>query len=150
MNNITVFFDGACEPVNPGGVASYGFIVHKNEVEVYRESKIVAEGKDSSNNVAEYNGLLNALRWLYKNGHQDDNVVCKGDSRLVVEQINGRWQMNKGIYIPWAIKCREAVKYFTNISFEWVPRTENIADDVSKDCLRRRGVKFRIQPEGGR
>jgi hypothetical protein len=58
--------------------------------------------------------------------------------------------MNKGLYIPWAIKCKDAIKYFTDISFEWVPRLENIADDVSKDCLRRRGVKFRIQPEGGR
>jgi ribonuclease HI len=66
---VTVFFDGACEPVNPGGVASYGFIVLQDEKEIYRESKIVAEGPEASNNVAEYNGLLNALRWLYKSGH---------------------------------------------------------------------------------
>lgn len=146
---ITVYFDGACEPVNPGGVAAYGFIVRKDEKEIYRESKIVAEGPTASNNVAEYNGLLNALRWLYSNGHREERIVCMGDSKLVVEQINGRWGMNKGLYIPWAIKCKDALKYFVDISFEWVPRISNIADDVSKDALRRRGVKFRIQPEGG-
>ena len=149
MPEIIVFFDGACEPVNPGGVASYGFVVLLNEKEIYRESKIVAEGKEASNNVAEYNGLLNAFRWLFKNGHKDDKIICKGDSRLVIEQINGHWRMNKGLYIPWAVKCKDALKCFSDISFEWVPRLENIADDVSKDCLRRHGVKFRIQPEGG-
>jgi len=144
---IILWFDGACEPKNPGGTASYGFIVKQDHNEIYRESKIVCSGPEASNNVAEYNGLLNALRWLYKNGHKDSQIICKGDSRLVIEQINGRWNMNKGLYIPWAMKCKDALKYFSNISFEWVPRLENIADDISKDCLRKAGVKFMIQPE---
>ncbi len=138
------------EPINPGGTASYGFIILDGEKEIYRESKIVDEGKEASNNVAEYNGLLNALRWLYRKGYQHDEIICKGDSRLVIEQINGNWGMNKGLYIPWAIKCKGALKYFDSISFEWVPREENIADDVSKGALRAKGIKFRIQPEGGK
>ena len=145
---IEVFFDGCCEPKNPGGTASYGFIVLGGDKEIYRESKIVCSGPEASNNVAEYNGLLNALRWLYKNGYKDTDIHCKGDSMLVVQQINGRWNMNKGIYIPWAIKCKEAIKYFPKITFDWIPREENIADDISKSCLRKAGIKFRIQPEG--
>ena len=143
---ITVFFDGACEPVNPGGTASYGVIISRDGKEIHRETAIVCKGEEASNNVAEYNGLLNALRWLYK--YRDEHILCKGDSKLVIEQMNGNWRMNKGLYIPWALKCKEALKYFSDIKLEWIPREQNIADDISKDSLRRAGVKFRIQPEG--
>lgn len=144
---IRLYFDGACEPINPGGTASYGFVVFQDDKEIYSESKIVAEGKDASNNVAEYNGLLNALRWLYKNKFNQEKIECIGDSKLVVCQMNGQYRINKGIYVPWAYKCKDAVKYFNSISFKWVSRAENIADEVSKKALKDRGVKFRIQPE---
>lgn len=145
---ITVFFDGACEPKNPGGTASYGFIIQEDGKELYRESKIVCSGPTASNNVAEYNGLINALRWLYFNKHQDKKILCKGDSMLVVQQMSGAWGINKGLYVPYAEKCKDALKYFKDISLEWVSRDYNIADDISKGALRAAGIKFRIQPEG--
>ncbi|MDP2643705.1 MAG: ribonuclease HI family protein [Desulfobacterales bacterium] len=144
---ITVFFDGACEPVNPGGIAAYGVIIQIDGKEIFRESKIVAEGPMASNNVAEYNGLIAALRYLFKHKYKDEKIQCFGDSKLVIEQMNGNWNINKGLYVEHAYKCRDALKYFPNITLSWVPRLQNIADDVSKDCLRRRGVKFHIQPD---
>jgi ribonuclease HI len=133
---ITVFFDGACEPKNPGGTASYGVIILNNGKEIHRETKIVCKGNGASNNVAEYNGLINALRWLYARRLQDEEILCKGDSKLVVEQMSGRWGINKGIYVEWALKCKEALKYFTNIKLAWIPREQNIADAISRKVAR--------------
>jgi len=30
IENIEVYFDGACEPVNPGGIATFGFVIYKS------------------------------------------------------------------------------------------------------------------------
>jgi len=162
---IKLYFDGACEPINPGGTAAYGFIILRESVEgnggfevnklteLYRESKIVAEGPGTSNNVAEYSGLLNALRWLQKNKLTPESIHCYGDSKLVVYQMGqdpgtGRqWKIKKGLYKPAAFRCKEIVKEFPRIKFSWVPREKNIADVISKQALRDRGVEFKIQPE---
>lgn len=133
---IEIFFDGACEPKNPGGTASYGFIVLKEKKELYSESGIIAKGERASNNVAEYGGLLKALRWLYKNNYQKQNITCCGDSKLVIEQMSGNWKIKKGLYVDWAYKCLEALKYFPNTSLEWIPKEENTkADRLSRDVL---------------
>jgi ribonuclease HI len=144
---ITVYFDGACEPKNPGGTASYGFIIQQDGKEIYREGKIVCSGAGASNNVAEYQGLINALRWLYAHKFQHNEIDCLGDSQLVINQMGGLWNINKGIYVEHALTCKKAITYFSNITFKWIPREQNIADDISKTGLRNAGIKFRIQPE---
>ena len=45
----------------------------------------------ATNNVAEYNGLLAALRWAKEHGHT--TVHIKADSLLVVEQMRGRFKV---------------------------------------------------------
>ena len=166
---IKLYFDGACEPRNPGGTAAYGFIIFREAIhgeggfeverltELYRESKIVAEGgPESTNNVAEYSGLFSALKWLQKNNLTSETIRCYGDSRLVIYQLTEdhpetgkKWKVRPGHkpYKPVALKCRELVKEFPHIKFTWVPREKNIADAVSKQVLRDKGVTFRIQPE---
>jgi len=149
IKNIKIYCDGACEPINPGGTSSYGFVIYNNGNEIYKESAIVTKGKNSTNNVAEYAGLLNALRWLYKNKLNENKVICYADSKLVIEQMSGRWQMNKGVYISWAQKCKKAIQYFTDIAFQWIPREENnIADFLARAELKKAGINFRIQPKG--
>lgn len=58
--NIQVYFDGLCQPVNPGGIACYAFIVKNGENTIYPEYGFVA--RDSTNNVAEYAALIKALK----------------------------------------------------------------------------------------
>ncbi len=142
------------EPVNPGGYASYGLVILKDGKEIFKQGRLVAQGKEASNNVAEYSGLLAALLWLYKNNLQDAKIVVRADSKLVIYQmsvdpsIGRKWAMNKGLYIPIAMRCREGLKRFSNITFEWIPREENyLADELSKSVLKKMNVKFRIQPE---
>lgn len=154
---ITVYFDGACEPINPGGTAAYGVVIVKGEEELFRESKVFipqkGKEKETSNNVAEYSGFLKALQWLYENGYKDEEILVRGDSQLVIYQnwidprYNHKWRVRRGLYIPICREAQKILKLFSNISGEWIPREENnLADELSKAEILKAGVVFRIQP----
>ncbi|MGD0012733.1 MAG: hypothetical protein ABSE93_29850 [Terriglobia bacterium] len=54
MNEYLAWFDGACEPVNPGGTASFGVVIKDKDGTVLRkEHGLVGKGSKMSNNVAE-------------------------------------------------------------------------------------------------
>ena len=149
---ITAYFDGVCEPVNPGGYASYGILITKHSKDDYicllKESKFVGNGNTISNNVAEYSGTIRILEFLIEKKLQEEHIIIHGDSKLVIMQMIGQWQIKQGIYVPFALKCLDLLKGFKNLSWKWIPREENnICDVLSKDVLKSLGVKFRIQPE---
>jgi ribonuclease HI len=88
------------------------------------------------------------LDYIRKNDIKKQPIILCGDSKLVVEQMNGNWSMNKGIYIPYAKKLMEALIGYPNILFRWISRDyNNIADELSKSQMKARGVKFKIQPQ---
>jgi hypothetical protein len=57
--NIQVYFDGLCPPCNPGGTACYSFIVKNEEENTIHSEYGLAH--NSTNNVAEYTGIIKAL-----------------------------------------------------------------------------------------
>ena len=59
---ISIFFDGACEPVNPGGTASYGWVIKKDGKTILSGSGIVGSGEGMTNNVGEYHGLIEGIK----------------------------------------------------------------------------------------
>lgn len=156
---ITAYFDGACEPVNPGGWASFGAVVYKDDSELWTCSKlfvpIKGREKETSNNVAEYSGFLSILEFLKEQELQKDKIQIYGDSNLVICQMFGDvkrhgklWKMKKGFYIPIAMKAKILLKEFSDIKGSWIPREQNgVADKLSKAELLKAGVEFRIQPE---
>jgi ribonuclease HI len=130
---IVVHFDGLCEPRNPGGVATYGFVVYVNGSRVHQGFGVVGEGEGMSNNVAEFSGLIAALDWLLENGHANEKIVVRGDSQLVINLMNGVWTARGGMYYPHYLKARELASKFSHITFEWVPRSKNEeADSLSR------------------
>jgi len=153
---VTVYFDGLCEPHNPGGIATYGFVVYVNGEKVHEGHGVVGEGKGMSNNVAEFSGLAAALEWLLVRGYQKDKIVVRGDSQLAINLINGVWSARGGLYYPYYLKATELASKFSNISFEWVPRARNEeADDLSRKayeeyCRRHsRPVRYMKDEVGG-
>lgn len=146
---IKVYFDGCCEPYNPGGTAAFGVVIFdKEKGELHRKSQIVGRGAKMSNNVAEYSGLKHALEWLKENGLNKEEILFLGDSKLVINQIWGTWQMKGGLYFPIALDCLKLIPYFPNSTGQWISREfNNLADQLSKQHLKESGVKFRIQPE---
>src|ERR1700746_2564957 len=128
------YFDGACEPRNPGGHAAYGAILLVDGVIVFQHSKYLGAGPKMSNNVAEYAAvciILNEIR------RREGPATVYGDSQLVINQLNGKWNVKDGLYLPYykmAAKLLEQVKL--RVTLEWIPGEKNkLLDALSKYTL---------------
>jgi ribonuclease HI len=146
---IEAAFDGACEPMNPGGHASYGSIVRVNGQVVYSKSGYCGHGPKMSCNAAEYCGAIDSLTEAVRH---KGNITLRGDSKLVIMQLgpdpklgSKRWKAKGGLYLPYYKKAFALVnQYRGRIRFEWVPRKDNaVCDELSKKALHDRGVKLR-------
>ena len=124
---ITVHFDGLCQPKNPGGVATYGFVVKKG-------AKLLHEGRGlaanpytpgATNNVAEYTGVMKAMEWLVAQGLEKEKAVVRGDSELVIRQLKGEYKVKAPHLAPLFARVRELSFRFPSLRFEWVPREQN-------------------------
>jgi probable phosphoglycerate mutase len=106
---------------NPGP-AGYGAVVREaNTGEVLAE-RSQAIGV-ATNNVAEYSGLIAGLTAAAELGAV--SVVVRMDSKLVVEQMSGRWQIKHPGLRPLAAEAAALVRRFDSVAFEWVPRDRN-------------------------
>jgi len=130
---ISVHIDGLCEPVNPNGTATYGFVMYEDGKKVTQKYGVVGEGEGMSNNVAEYATLCEALRLLILLHLNRENILIKSDSKLLVNQMSGLWKCHKGYYTSKYDEANELVKLFKEIHFRWIPREENEeADSLSR------------------
>jgi len=128
----TLYFDGASRS-NPGP-ASYGGVIYDEaglEIATYKNYI----GKQT-NNVAEYLGCFHGVQACIQEGIK--NVIIYGDSKLVVEQVSGRWKVKspniKPIYDE--IKKVLATKPFDSIEFKHVRRNNNKrADELANQAL---------------
>jgi|25BtaG_2_1085352.scaffolds.fasta_scaffold06575_2 ribonuclease HI len=144
---IEAWFDGVCEPKNPGGHGAYGVYIRSKHID-WKEGVYVGYGETISNNVAEYSGFIDILRRLKNNFLTKEKIIIRGDSKLVIEQMSGCWKIKKGIYVPLAYEAQKLLRKFRKTTLEWIPRDENeVCDKLAKDVLRKRSIVFKIQPE---
>jgi ribonuclease HI len=144
--SIEAYFDGCCEPRNPGGTAAWGAYIVINKELVWEGSAIIGHGKGMTNNLAEHAGCLAILQWLHDNGLNDgvDDIIIHGDSMLVIKQMSGEWKIQNGMYIKTARQSRELLKQFVKQPrFKWVPREQNeSADRLAKSHMT---LDYRLQ-----
>lgn len=124
---IEAYFDGLCEPKNPGGVATFGFVVHRDGKTMHEGHGLAAMpySEGATNNVAEYTGVLKALEWFLAQGLEKEKIVVRGDSELVVKQLKGEYKVKSPLLAPLYKKTRELSSRFASLAFEWVPRERN-------------------------
>jgi len=106
---------------NPGP-AAYGAVVR--DAETGQLLAELAEYLDVvTNNVAEYRGAIAGLRRAHEID-PDASVDVRLDSKLIVEQMSGRWQVKHPNMRELA---REAMSIFTpgHVTYTWVPREKN-------------------------
>ncbi len=145
---LTLYFDGACEPTNPGGVATWGWVlfgVHGDRMAA--ECGVAAKGGDNAtNNVAEYHALGRGLRYLREVlvlvedlGIDPTQVaiLVRGDSQLVINQMIGQWNCNKSHLAGLRKRCLDLTNQLSGagfeVRFEWIPRDSNTdADAMSR------------------
>ena len=124
---IEVYFDGLCEPKNPGGIATYGYAVSRDGKKVHEGRGLACTpfAPEATNNLGEYMGAIKALEYLAEEGLTSDSVIIRGDSKLVVEQSSGRWKVKSPAIAPLNARIRELALKFADLKFEWVPREQN-------------------------
>ncbi len=124
---IEVYFDGLCQPINPGGISCYAFIVKKGERSIYSDYGVAGDpySENSSNNVAEYTALLKALQWLLANNLGSTKVVVKSDSQLIVNQLAGDYRVKAKRIIPLYKQVLILKRKFQDIQIMWIPREQN-------------------------
>jgi probable phosphoglycerate mutase len=110
---------------NPGP-AGYGAVVRDAD-----SGDVLAERAEglgvTTNNVAEYSGLVAGLRAAAELGASE--VTVRMDSKLVVEQMSGRWKIKHEALRPLAREAGEIARGFATIRYEWIPRTRNTHAD---------------------
>jgi len=128
-----LFFDG-CSKGNPGP-AGAGAVIYHNDIEIWSDAIFV--GKRETNNVAEYSGLICGLEEAVRQNIKQISV--KGDSELVIKQVNGVYKVKSPAMIPLYTRVKELQKKFERIEFVHVYRDKNKrADELSNDGLAKR------------
>jgi ribonuclease HI len=88
---------------------------------------MVGKSDAISNNVAEYAGVLHVLKYLAS--RLPGRVKIHGDSNLLINQLNGKWRINKDLYFQIAIETRELLadlrEHGWQINLRWIPRDQN-------------------------
>lgn len=116
---------------NPGP-AAYGAVLRNADT-----GEVIAEDGttigDATNNVAEYSGLIAGLKLAAEFAPEAD-IEVRMDSKLVVEQMSGRWKVKHPAMRPLAIEASRLAPFGT--SYVWVPRAQNAhADRLANEAL---------------
>jgi ribonuclease HI len=148
-NYITICCDGGSRG-NPGP-AAFGYIIYYNQRKIHIQNSHIQEqkGRDyflesetitqggkylghTTNNVAEWSGLLEALKYiftqsdqiqkLFKSNEKEDKVIIQIllDSNLVIEQIQGNWKVKQEHLKPFFTQSLELIKQ--------IPQKYNLAN----------------------
>ncbi|SEG12751.1 probable phosphoglycerate mutase [Thermomonospora echinospora] len=118
---------------NPGP-AGYGALVRDAVTGEVLAEVAEAIGR-ATNNVAEYRGLIAGLRAAAETD-PSARVEVRMDSKLVVEQMSGRWKIKHPDMIPLALEAREVASAFAAVSYQWVPRNRNAhADRLANEAM---------------
>ena len=118
---------------NPG-TAGYGAVVLDAIT-----GEVLAEVSEAighaTNNVAEYSGLVAGLRAAGKLAPGAPAEV-RMDSKLVVEQMSGRWKIKHPDLRPLAAQASQAARALGRVTYTWVPRERNThADRLANQAM---------------
>jgi probable phosphoglycerate mutase len=117
---------------NPGP-AGYGAVVRDADTDEVLAERKAGLGR-TTNNVAEYQGLIAGLAAAKAVGASA--VAVRMDSKLVVEQMSGRWQIKHPPLQTLASRAAELAAGFDTVTYEWIPRADNIhADRLANEAM---------------
>ena len=122
---------------NPGP-AGFGCVVFSAD-----RTTVLAEHKhfigQTTNNVAEYRGLIAGLEEARRLGANE--VAVSMDSKLVVEQMSGRWKVKHPGLAELHQQARALASTFDGVTFGWIPRERNAhADRLANEAMDAAGM----------
>jgi len=120
-----IVFDGGSLG-NPGkGYGSYE-ITRTNDVVRHMRHDY---GDNITNNQAEYQTLIEALRWLSDHLGKDagtTRVVVNGDSLLVINQLTGKWKVKHEGIRTLVRTALDLIRQFESVSLTWHARSNSV------------------------
>jgi probable phosphoglycerate mutase len=120
----------------PGGYGAVVLDPESGEVLAERSGSLGA----TTNNIAEYSGLIAGLEAAAELGAR--RVEVRMDSKLVVEQVSGRWQTRNPGLRPLRTKAAALIEGFEAVRLQWVPRSRNTrADALANAAMDAAGAK---------
>jgi len=123
---------------NPGP-AGYGAVVFDATTRAVLAERSEGLG-ETTNNVAEYRGLIAGLTAARELGAR--RVAVRMDSKLVVEQMKGTWQVKHEGLKPLAREAVALRQAFDTVTFQWIPRDQNKhADRLANEAMDRAAGK---------
>ena len=127
---ITAYTDGGARG-NPGPA---GFGVHILDADGNTLAELVGQLGRTTNNVAEYSGLIAALEWALAHGQRRMRV--RMDSELVIKQMRGEYKVKHAGLQPLHAEARRLASKLEQVTFEHVRREQNrVADALSNQAM---------------
>ena len=137
MQNVIIHTDGGARG-NPGP-AGIGVLIQErienHELEIKKEiSEYIGE---KTNNQAEYQAVIEALKWIQENIKDDIEAEFLLDSELVVHQLNGKYKVKNDGLKPLFYEVRDLVlKLGGRVSFSHILREKNqVADKLVNKAI---------------
>ena len=129
--NLNLFFDGSCKNVkNQPSKMGVGFCVFEDDKEIFAIG--YSPNELGTSNVSEWYGLISALVYLQSNDvSKYDKIIIHSDSRLVVEQFLGNYDITKP-HLLELYKTAKQIEPEFKYTLKWIPREQNKrADELS-------------------
>lgn len=131
-NKVTMFFDGGSRG-NPG-IAGCGAVIYDemgNEIHAFN---IKMKGDNNTNNEAEYTAFILGLSKLIEHGYT--NVLIKGDSQLVIKQVNGEYKCKSQNLINFYDRAIFMLGQLDVYDIQHIPRDQNKrADELANIAM---------------
>ena len=135
-NPLEIYTDGAARG-NPGPAACAFLFVHQNKI-TFKDALFIG---NTTNNIAEYNAIIEALKRAEKN--YSGLVHLFSDSNLAIQQINNKWKVN----YPHLLKLRSEVhhlsKKFEKVEFFHIRRDNYYIQICDRMCNERLDAKLK-------
>jgi len=137
-SRLVVEADGASRG-NPGAAAGGAVVLGPETGQVVARAGVLCG--HASNNVAEYRGMIEGLDIALAMA-PEGSVHVRMDSKLVVEQMSGRWKIKHPDMQDLAKAARELIGS-RSVTFEWIPREENARADAAANVALDRDETYR-------
>ena len=123
---VQAYVDGACVPKNPGGIPVWGFLLLRDNTPIDTKGGLAAaeSSPQATNNVAEYEAFINALKEIKHLGWDQDKIVVYTDSLILHNQLKDEWKVGSEL-LPWYKKAKAQMNGFQFIEVRKIARSQN-------------------------
>lgn len=141
--HVLVYSDGASKG-NPGDSGIAYVIADRRATSLLEHCGYIGH---ATNNEAEYQALLAAMQKVVEMGKRRASFFS--DSELVVNQVLGRWKVNKAELLPYVEQIRQLKRSFEKFELSAIPREQNKRADFLATCAIKAARAKTAEAEGG-